>query len=138
MEPLKSIAERYWIAYYLVYVAMVGFGIWRYRPLHETGKDELYVLVAVFALAAGAALLAAILLEVIGRMVLLIPAEIKRLKELGRKEGRIEGREQGVKEGRTKGRVEERQRILNAVAQLGDQVPPEILKIVQGEPDDRA
>ena len=129
MEPLKSIAERYWIAYYLVYVAMVGFGIWRYRPLHETGKDELFVLVAVFALAAGAALLAAILLEVIGRMVLLIPAEIKRLKELGRKEG--------VKEGRTEGRVEERQRILDAVAQLGDQVPPEILKIVKGEPNDR-
>ena len=113
-----------------MYVIAVGFGIWRYRPLQETGKDELYALVAVFALAAGIALLAAILLEVIGRMVLLIPAEIKRLKELGRKEG--------LEEGRTVGRVEERQRILDEVAQLGDQVPPEILKIVQGEPDDRA
>ena len=129
MEPIKSIAERYWIAYYLVYVIAVGFGIWRYRPLQETGKDELYALVAVFALAAGIALLAAILLEVIGRMVLLIPAEIKRLKELGRKEGRTEGR--------TEGRAEERQRILDEVAQLGDQVPPEILKIVKGESNDR-
>ena len=107
MEPLKGIAERYWIAYYLVYVAGVGFGLWRYRPWQETGKDELLVLVGIFALATAAALLAAILLEVIGRMVLLIPAEIKRLKDLGREQGREEGREQGREEGRR----EERQRI---------------------------
>ena len=92
MEPLKGIAERYWIAYYLVYVAGVGFGLWRYRPWQESGKDELLVLVGIFALATGAASLSAILLEAIGRMVLLIPAEIKRLKDLGRKEGREEGR----------------------------------------------
>ena len=132
MEPIKSIAERYWIAYYLVYVIAVGFGIWRYRPLQETGKDELYALVAVFALAAGIALLAAILLEVIGRMVLLIPAEIKRLKELGRKEGRKEGR------------AEERRRIADALSQIGEReedggiritLTPEMLKILMGETD---
>ena len=113
MEPLKNIAERYWIVYYLVYVVVVGVGTWRYRPWQESGQDELLVLVGIFALAAGVALLAAILLEVIGRMVLLIPAEIKRLKEQGRKE--------------------ERQRILDEVAELGEQVPPEVLKIVRGE-----
>ena len=94
MEPLKNIAERYWIVYYPVYVAAVAVGIWRYRPWQESGQDELLALVGVFALAAGVALLAAILLlvEVIGRMVLLIPAEIRRLKEQGRKEGRREER----------------------------------------------
>jgi hypothetical protein len=121
MEPLKNIADRYWIIYYLVYVAGVGFGVWRYRPLQETGKDELLVLVAIFALAAGVALLVAILLEVFGRMVLLIPAAWKKIKEQGIK--------QGVKE--------ERQRILDEVSQLGDQVPPEILKIVRAEADNR-
>ena len=121
MEPLKSIGERYWIAYYLVYVIAAGVGLWRYRPWQQSGNDELYALVAIFALAAGVALLAAILMEVIGRMVLLIPAEIKRLKEIGRKEGRVEGRK------------EERQRILNEVAQLGDQVPPEVLEILKGD-----
>lgn len=121
MEPLKSIGERYWIAYYLVYVITAGVGFWRYRPWQESGKDELYALVAIFALAAGVALLAAILMEVIGRMVLLIPSEIKRLKEMGRKEGRVEGRK------------EERQRILNEVAQLGDQVPTEVLEILKGD-----
>jgi hypothetical protein len=121
MEPLKNIADRYWIIYYLVYVAGVDFGVWRYRPLQETGKDELLVLVAIFALAAGVALLVAILLEVFGRMVLLIPAAWKKIKEQGIK--------QGVKE--------ERQRILDEVSQLGDQVPPEILKIVRAEADNR-
>lgn len=130
MEPLKSIGERYWVAYYLVYVITAGVGLWRYRPWQQSGNDELYALVAIFALAAGVALLAAILMEVIGRMVLLIPAEIKRLKEMGRKEGRDEGR----KEGRQEGRQEERQRILNEVAQLGDQASPEeVLKIVKGQ-----
>ena len=126
MEPLKSIGERYWIAYYLVYVITAGVGLWRYRPWQQSGNDELYALVAIFALAAGVALLAAILMEVIGRMVLLIPAEIKRLKEIGRKEGRVEGRKEG--------RDEERQRILDQVAQLGDEASPEeLLKIVKGE-----
>jgi predicted transposase YdaD len=41
-------------------------------------------------------------------MVLLIPSEIKRLREQGRKEGRQEGRQ------------EERQRIVDALRQLGE------------------
>lgn len=104
MDPLRSIAERYWVIYYLVYVAGVGIGLSRYHPLQEQGKDELFALVAIFALAAGLALLVAIILEVLGRMVLLIPSEIKRLREQGRKEGR----------------QEERQRIVNALRQLGE------------------
>ena len=129
MEPLKSIGERYWIAYYLVYVITAGVGFWRYQPWQESGKDELYALVAIFALAAGVALLAAILMEVIGRMVLLIPAAWKKIKEQGIKEGRVEGR----KEGRQEGRQQERQRILDEVAQLGDQVPTEVLEILKGD-----
>ena len=125
MEPLKSIGERYWIAYYLVYVITAGVGFWRYRPWQESGKDELYALVAIFALAAGVALLAAILMEVIGRMVLLIPAEIKRLKELGRQEGRRE----------------ERQRIVEALHRLGERedgsvhitLTPEVVKLLMGD-----
>ena len=129
MEPLKSIGERYWIAYYLVYVIAAGLGLGRYRPWQQSGNDELYAMVAIFALAAGVALLAAILMEVIGRMVLLIPAAWNKAKEIGRKEGRVEGR----KEGREEGREEERRRILDRVAQLGDDVPPEVLKILRSD-----
>ena len=89
MEPLKSIAERYWVVYYLVYVAGVAIGALRYHPLREQGKEELYAIVAVFALAAGLALLVAIILEVLGRMVLLIPAAIKKIKEQAVKQERL-------------------------------------------------
>ena len=134
MEPLRSIGERYWIAYYLVYVITAGVGAWRYQPWQETGKDELYASVAIFALAAGVALLAAILMEVTGRMVLLIPAEIKRLKELGRKEGRQEGRD------------EERKRIADALVKAGVRAgdsdepltPSQINEIVRGSNEERA
>lgn len=125
MEPLKSIGERYWIAYYLVYVITAGVGLWRYRPWQQSGNDELYALVAIFALAAGVALLAAILMEVIGRMVLLIPDAWKKIKQQGREE--------------------ERKRIIDALAKAGVRAgdsdetltPSEILKIVQGDSDGR-
>ena len=126
MDPLRSIAERYWVVYYLVYVGGVAFGASRYHPLREQGKDELFALVAIFALAAGLALLAAILLEVIGKMVLLIPAAWKRI------------RKQAVDE--------ERQRVIEALTKVGvrpggsDEVSltaSEILKIVQGDADNR-
>ena len=101
-------------------------GALRYHPLREQGKDELYALVAIFALAAGVALLAAILLEVMGRMVLLIPAAIKKIKE------------QGIKE--------ERKRVADALAKAGVRsadsgealTPAEIHSILQDGPDDRA
>ena len=126
MDPLRSIAERYWVVYYLVYVGGVAFGASRYHPLREQGKDELFALVAIFALAAGLALLAAILLEVIGKMVLLIPAAWKKI------------RKQAVDE--------ERQRVIEALTKAGvrpggsDEVrltASEILKIVQGDADNR-
>ncbi len=125
MDPLRSIAERYWVVYYLVYVAGVGIGLSRYHPLREQGKDELFALVGIFALAAGLALLVAIVLEVLGRMVLLIPAEIKRLKEQGRKEGRRE----------------ERRRIVEALRQLGERedgsihitLTPEVMKLLMDD-----
>lgn len=123
MDPLRSIAERYWVVYYLVYVAGVAFGASRYHPLREEGKDELFALVAIFALAAGLALLVAIIMEVLGRMVLLIPAEIKRLKEQGRRE--------------------ERRRIIDALRQAGERkdgsvhvtLTPEVMKLLMGDAD---
>lgn len=61
-------------------------------------SDELYALVGTFALAAGIALLASLVVEATGRIVLLIPTEIERLKEEGRKEGRMEQRQLGERE----------------------------------------
>jgi hypothetical protein len=48
-------------------------------------------LAAIFGLSVGTALMVAILVEVTGRMVLLIPQTIRKIREEGRKEGREEG-----------------------------------------------
>ena len=125
MEFIKRIARNYWLVYYVVYVAGVAAGLgcyWQYL----TDDDGIFWLAAIFGASAGSALLVAILLEVFGRMVLLIPAAWKKIKQ------------QGIKE--------ERQRILNEVAQLGERMPPEevtltaseLLKIVQGDADNRS
>ena len=129
MEFAKRIAGRYWGAYYCIYVAGIAGGAWRYQD-RLAGDDGFLWLAAIFAVAAGCVSLVVIFVEAIGRMVLLIPAAWKKIKEQGIKEGREEGREAG--------RAEERQRILNEVAQLGDQVPPEVLKIVKAESENHS
>ena len=124
MEFVKRVFRNYWLVYYVVYVGGVALGLGRYWP-QLTAHDGILWLAAIFGASAGSALLVAIFLEVMGRMVLLIPAAWKKIKD------------QGIKEGRAEGRAEERQRILDAVEQLGDQVPSEILDILRGESDRR-
>ena len=86
----KVIEGKYWIIYYLVYVIGVGICVWLYWPEmfgHEGEKlERLFVMAAVVGLSAGLALLVVIILEVTGRMVLLIPAAWRRAKKEGRDE----------------------------------------------------
>ena len=91
VRVINKIREYYWGAYYLVYVGCVGIFSWL-----EIGKDDrlIYLLAAIFSVSAGIALLAIIVGEVIGIMILLIPARIKKLKEEGREEGRAIEREE--------------------------------------------
>ena len=154
MSEVKSAAERYWVIYYLVYLAAAGVGLWYYwprllwywrQPLLQ--NDSVYLLAAIFGTAVGIALATAIILEVSGRMVLLIPAAVRKIKAQGHaegreegleegrveglEEGRVEGREEGLEEGRVEGREEgrvegrqegaskERQRIGQVLAELG-------------------
>ncbi len=126
MEFIKRVARNYWAVYYLAYVGGVAAGLWRYWQ-RLTADDGILWLAAIFGASAGSALLVAILLEVTGRMVLLIPAAIKKLKAEGRKE--------------------ERQRIVNALRQTGVRengttevrlTTAEVIKIVNGESDERS
>ena len=118
MSEVKSAAERYWVIYYLVYLAAAGVGLWRYwprllwywrQPLLQ--DDSIYLLAAIFGTAVGIALAVAIILEVSGRMVLLIPATVKKIKAQGHAEGKVEGHGEG--------REEERERISAALAEHG-------------------
>ena len=133
MDTAKTAAERYWIIYYLVYLGVSGAGLWYYRPRLRwywrqpvMENDSVYLLAAIFGAAVGIALGVAILLEVGGRMVLLIPAAVKKLK--------------------AEGREEERQRIRAVLYNLAAQAngepvlltAEEVMKILQGEGESRS
>ena len=120
MSEIKTAAEKYWVIYYLIYLGLSGAGLWYYwprllyywrQPLMQ--NDSVYLLAAIFGAAMGIALAVAILLEVSGRMVLLIPAAVRKIK--------AEGRKEGIEVGEVRGRTSERQRISDALAQLGVQ-----------------
>lgn len=96
----KILSGRYWIVYYLTYLASFGLLAWYFRTQlqwrGEPSVELLYLLAAIFAVAAGIATLAAVLFEVTGRMVLLIPAAWRKAKA----EGHAEGKQEGLAEGR--------------------------------------
>ena len=122
--------EKYWIIYYIVFIGSFAFLLWRHwSALRWDNETYVYLLAAIFGLAAGTALMSAICVEVIGYMVLLIPARIKQLKEEGRKEGREEGREEGRKEGQESERQQwlawnERRLSAEREGQSFDEPPP--------------
>ena len=87
MALFRRAVGEYWIAYYLFYVAIAALGWWLNRS-QLLREDQVYLLAAIFGAAAGIALLAAIVLEVTGRMVLLIPKAWNRAKREGRAEQR--------------------------------------------------
>ncbi len=126
MEFIKRVARNYWVAYYLVYVVGVAIGFGRYRQ-QLSGEESVLWLAAIFGASAGLALLVAILLEVIGRMVLLIPAAWNKAKA----------------EGRAEGRKAERQRIFETLSRLGARedgsiqitLTPEVIKLLMGDTD---
>ena len=54
--------------------------------LRWNDESYLYMLAAIFGVSVGIALMAAIITEVIGRMVLLIPNAVKKIMDKGREE----------------------------------------------------
>ena len=91
MDLFRRAVGNYWVAYYLVYVAMAAWGLWANRSQldwRQLWQDDVYLLAAILGVSAGIALLVAIVLEVTGRMVLLIPKAWNRAKEEGRLEER--------------------------------------------------
>ena len=70
---------------------MAAWGFWANRnrlDWSQLWQDDVYLLAAIMGISAGIALLVAIVLEVTGRMVLLIPKAWNRAKREGRAEQR--------------------------------------------------
>ena len=116
MERVKTATERYWVFYYLVYIASSVFGVcWYWERLLR--YDWVLWLAAIFGASVGFALFVAIILEVSGRMVLLIPNAIKKIRSDERKRIRTALADLGIKEG-------QEPVTLN---------PDEVLKVLQGD-----
>ena len=96
---MNRFIEVYWVIYFVGYLIAVGLLLWVYWADLTQGDKAVYPLSAIFSTAAGAASAFAIVVEVGGRLVLLIPAAVKKLKDEGRKEGIRQGIEQGIEQG---------------------------------------
>ena len=86
---------KYWVAYYLVFLVSVIFLTWRHwDALRWDDESYVFLLAAIFGTSAGLAATVAMFVEVIGTVVLLIPARVKKLRDEGRLEGRQESHQQ--------------------------------------------
>ena len=81
------ILDSYGIIYPLAFLAALAVMLWLHWDalLHKDGAT--FLLAAIFGVAAGAALTFAILMELGGRTMLLIPKAAKKLLNQGRAEG---------------------------------------------------
>ncbi len=87
MKRIEHIVESYWIGYYIVFAAGVAIPLYRHNWTLAQW-DDVDLLGDVFSTAGGEALLVVIIVEVLGRMVLLIPKTVKAILEKGREEER--------------------------------------------------
>ncbi len=80
---------KYWVIYYIVFLAVLAALLSRHWGAVNWGDGSyVFLLAAIFGLSAGVALTFTICTELGGRMVLLIPGAINKLKDEGRKEER--------------------------------------------------
>ncbi len=107
-DALKGLIEKYWVVYYIVYVVGVLVILTMQWEKLQVDDDPVLRLAAIFGLLAGIASFLAIVSEVFGRMVLLIPQAVRKLKESGKKE--------------------ERARIEKAISDLDDSLPAEVIE----------
>lgn len=86
---MQRFLNIYWVIYLAVYVIAVGFLMWWYwgELLRGDGLTRVYLLAAIFGTAAGGASVFALILEGGGRLVLSIPAAVKKIKDAGIEEG---------------------------------------------------
>ena len=125
----RVITGGYWGAYYLVYVVGMVYLAYHFRRelrFPEAGQpdvDTLFVAAAICGVSAGTALFVAIIVEVTGRMVLLIPKAWNKAKDIGRAEGLAAGLTEGRAAGLTEGRAEERDRVQAILSQYARRDP---------------
>ena len=92
---MKQFLDIYWVIYFAGYLVAVAVMLWlRWDDLLH-GDGRIHLLATVYGAAAGSASAFAIIVEVGGRTMLLIPKAVRELMDKGREEGRQEERKQG-------------------------------------------
>ena len=107
MRNVERILGNYWIGYYFVYLVAVLILLYRHNWTLAQW-DDVELLSNVFSTAAGYALVAVVVVEGLGRMVLLIPKTVRSILNKGRVEGRQEERKRtlaALREARARGIV---------------------------------
>ena len=89
---MQRFLDTYWILYFVGYIVAIIILGWLNWDELRAGNNRIYLLAAIFSVAAGAASAVAVIVEVGGRLVLLIPAAVKKIMEQGREQGRQEER----------------------------------------------
>ena len=95
--PIRRFIGKYWIAYYISYLAGLAVLLVLSWSSPRWNTDWLGLLADIFGVAMGAALAFTIVTEGVVSMVLLIPATYNWIKKKGRAEGVAEGKAQGRK-----------------------------------------
>ena len=87
MRNVERILGNYWIGYYFVYLVAVLILLYRHNWALAQW-DDVELLSNVFSTAAGYALVAVVVVEGLGRMVLLIPKTVRSILNKGRQQER--------------------------------------------------
>ena len=129
MERIERVLNNYWIGYYIVFAACAGVYLYRHNWT-PSQWDNVSLLSDIFGASAGIALLVVISVEVLGRMVLLIPKTVRAILEKGRAEGR-EAQSRRVNEAYERFGVE-----VDGVQALPN--TPEVKEFLRGDSDEKS
>ena len=103
---MNRFLDVYWVIYFVGYLVAIAVMLWLHWDGLINGHNPASRLADIFTISAGSASAFAIIVEGGGRIVLLIPRTVRKLKNEGRAEGRAEGRVEGRVEGRAEERAE--------------------------------
>ena len=102
---IRKFIGEYWIIYYLSYPIFAAILLWLHRYSPRWPEDWVSLLADILGVALAGAIAFTIFSEVLGKMVLLIPKAVQKIRD----EGEAEGRAKGHAEGRQEGRAEEQE-----------------------------
>ena len=92
---IRKFIGEYWIIYYLSYPIFAAILLWLHRYSPRWPEDWISLLADILGVALAGAIAFTIFSEVLGKMVLLIPKAVQKIRDEGEAEGRAKGHAEG-------------------------------------------